>query len=69
MTIRITITHNEKTGDPAYIDVHYRMGDGLVTPHPVKTYTLQPGEARTLCVYSAQVLVVREAPDIPHGEG
>ena len=68
MTIRITITHNEMTGEPAYIDVHHRAPCGAVTPQAIKTYTLQPGEARTLCVHSAQVLVIREAPEITHGD-
>jgi hypothetical protein len=69
MTIRISMTHNEKTGDPAFIDVHHRSPGGAVTPQPIKTHTLQPGESQTLCVYSAQVLVVREAPEILHGDG
>lgn len=68
MTIRITLTHNEKAGDPAFVDVHYRSMDGGVVPTPTKTYELSPGEARTLCVYGAQVLVVREGPDLPRGE-
>ena len=69
MTIRITLTHNEQAGPPAYVDVHYRGMDGSVLPTPTKTYTLTPGESRTLCVYSAQLLVVREGPDLPRAEG
>lgn len=69
MTIRVSITHNERTGEPLHIDVHHRTPGGPVTPQVVKTHTLQPGESTTLCVYSAQVLVLREAPAITHGEG
>jgi len=68
MTIRITLTHNEQAGPPAYVDVHHRTMDGGAVPTPVRTYTLQPGEARTLCVYGAQLLVVREGPELPRGE-
>lgn len=69
MSIRVTITHNEKVGEPAFVDVHHRSPGGAVTPQAIKTYTIEPGAAVTLCVHSAQVLVMREAPEIVHGEG
>ena len=44
-----------------FIDVHHRHPGGAVTPQPLRTYQLEPGEARTIEVRCAQVLVVREA--------
>lgn len=65
---RISITHNERTGEPVFIDVHHRHPGGAVTPAPLRTYQLEPGEARTIEVHCAQVLVVREAPELRPGE-
>ena len=69
MTIRIQIKHIEAAGEPAFIDVHYRKADGSVIPTLTRTYTLEPGETREVAVYYAQVLVVREGPEIVQGEG
>lgn len=65
---RISITHNERTGDPVFVDVHHRQPGGAVTPQALRTYQLEPGEARTIEVHCAQVLVVREAPELRSGE-
>ena len=65
---RISITHNERTGDPVFVDVHRRHPGGAAAPQPLRTYQLEPGEARTIEVHCAQVLVVREAPELRSGE-
>ena len=66
--IRATVTHNERTGDPLYIDVFRREPGGSVSDTPLRTYCLQPGEARTLEVRCDQLLVVRDDPPRTPGE-
>ena len=69
MTIRIQIKNIDAAGEPAFVDVHYRQSDGSVVSTPTRTYTLEPGQTRELAAYCAQVLVVREGPEIVRGEG
>ncbi len=64
MTIHVSVTHNERTGQPLYVDIHYREPGGPVHPNPVSTYSIEPGEARSFAVHPGRVLVVREAPPI-----
>ena len=69
MTIIVEIKNTNSAGDPAYVDVHHRdPKTGAVTPQVIRTYMLEPGKSQTVAVYSAQVLVVREGLEIPHGE-
>ena len=65
MTIHVSVTNNERTGLPLYVDIHYRDPGGPVHAHPVSTYALEPGEARSFAVHAGRVLVVRDAPPIP----
>ena len=66
--MRPTVTHNERTGDPLYVDVYRREPGGPVSDTPLRTYCLQPGEARTLEVHPGQVLVLRDDPPRRPGE-
>lgn len=68
MTIRVTITHNEAAGSPAFVDVHHRSPGGGVVPSPQATYTLDAGTARTIAVHRGQLLVVRDSTDVVHTE-
>ena len=64
---RITVTHNERFGEPVYIDVVAREPGGALEDHPRRTYRLEPGEARTVEVRCNQAVLLREDP--PRGPG
>lgn len=71
MTTHVSITNNERTGQPLQIDVHHREPDRSVHPVPVSTFTLGPGESRSFMLRAGRVLVLREmtptdAPEETH---
>lgn len=69
MTIIVEIKNTETAGAPVFVDLHHRRPrTGEVLPQVVRTYSIDPGRSQTVAVYSAQVLVVREGLEIPHGE-
>ena len=62
MSSRITITHNERTGEPIYVDVFNREPAGPLDEYPRRTYRLEPGEARTVELRCNQVFLLRNDP-------
>ena len=61
----ISVTNNERVGNPIYVDVHHRDPGGSAHPRPVSTHAIEPGEARTFALHAARVLVIRETPALP----
>lgn len=61
----VSVTNNERTGNPIYVDVHHREPGGSAHPQPIATHAVEPGEARTFHLHAARVLVIRETPPLP----
>lgn len=69
MSVRIKISNIEGVPEPVFVDVHHRLQDGTVFEHPLRTHEIGPNEEMDFTVSCAQVLVVREGPEIVRGEG